>query len=277
VEILALALASGLIAALNPCGFAMLPAYLTLVVLGDDRTSRSKAVGRALGATAAMALGFLVVFGGFGLVIAPIARSAQRYLPAVTVVIGLGLVVLGVLMLLGREFTLLLPKSGKGAPTKRLGSMFGYGIAYAVASLSCTIGPFLAITMVTFRHDSVMNGVLAYLVYGLGMALSVAVLAVAIAVVGHSVHARAVLPYVNRVGGGLLVVVGLYVGYYGVYELDLYFGDGDAADPVIESAAAVQEALAGLVSAIGPLPLLGVLVLLVTGGVLFGTKAPKAP
>lgn len=57
--------------------------------------------------------------------------------------------------------------------------MFGYGLAYAIASLSCTIGPFLAVTAETFRSGSVLDGVLAYLAYGSGMALVVGVLAVA--------------------------------------------------------------------------------------------------
>ena len=51
---------------MNPCGFAMLPAYLLLVVRGAadrQRTSPLGRVGRALGATAGMALGFLTVFG----------------------------------------------------------------------------------------------------------------------------------------------------------------------------------------------------------------------
>ena len=52
-----LAFAAGMIAALNPCGFAMLPAYLALVVNGEQ-TSRPRAVGQALTATAAMAVGF---------------------------------------------------------------------------------------------------------------------------------------------------------------------------------------------------------------------------
>lgn len=43
VVTLGFALAAGLVAALNPCGFAMLPAYLTLVVVGDDVESRSRA------------------------------------------------------------------------------------------------------------------------------------------------------------------------------------------------------------------------------------------
>lgn len=83
IQTLGFALAAGLVAALNPCGFAMLPAYLTLVVVGNDgdQRSRAAAVGRALGATAAMALGFLVVFGTFGLIVAPLAASVQQYCP----------------------------------------------------------------------------------------------------------------------------------------------------------------------------------------------------
>ncbi|MGH3698610.1 MAG: cytochrome c biogenesis CcdA family protein [Pseudonocardiaceae bacterium] len=188
--------------------FAMLPAYLTLVVIGDggETCSRATAVGRALVATAAMALGFLVVFGTFGLLIAPLAASVQQYLPAITVVIGLSLVALGIWMLTDRQLTLLLPKPVRGAPTARLGSMFGYGLAYAIASLSCTIGPFLVVTSATFRSGSLLGGVAAYLAYGLGMALVVGVLATAVALASPAVitGARWLLPHINRIGGGLL-------------------------------------------------------------------------
>lgn len=276
VQTLGFAVAAGLVAAFNPCGFAMLPAYLTLVVLGEDgeQRGRAAAVGRALVATATMALGFLVVFGAFGLIIAPVAASVQQYLPAVTVVIGVGLLGLGVWMLSGREITLLLPKLSRGAPTARLGSMFGYGLAYVIASLSCTIGPFLAVTSATFRGGSILEGVLAYLAYGLGMTLVVGVLATAVALAGSAATsgARRLLPHINRIGGALLVLVGLYVAYYGVYELRLYFGDGSASDPVIEAAAVVQETLADWVDSIGVLPLLAVLAVLVAGAVALGRR-----
>ncbi len=173
-QTLGFALAAGLVAALNPCGFSMLPAYLALVVVGDgEQRGRGAAVGRALGATAVMALGFLVVFGTFGLLIAPLTSSVQQYLPAVTVLIGAAMVGLGIWMLTGRELTVVLPKLRRGAPTAQLSSMFGYGLAYAIASLSCTIGPFLAVTSTTFRSGSILGGVLAYLAYGAGMTIVV--------------------------------------------------------------------------------------------------------
>ena len=89
---LALALGAGMLAAVNPCGFALLPAYLSLLVIGDDSPSRGAAARRALALTAAMTAGFVAVFGIFGLVISPIASAVQRYLPWVTVVVGCALV-----------------------------------------------------------------------------------------------------------------------------------------------------------------------------------------
>jgi cytochrome c biogenesis protein CcdA len=80
---IALALAAGLVAAVNPCGFALLPAYLSFLVgeSGADEGSRLTAVARALGLTAAMTLGFVAVFGGFGLLAAPAADALARNLP----------------------------------------------------------------------------------------------------------------------------------------------------------------------------------------------------
>lgn len=254
----------------------MLPAYLALVVLGDGRGDRRRAVAvrRALAATAVMALGFVAVFGTFGLVIAPLADSVQRYLPIVTVLIGAVLVALGAWMLSGRELTVLMPKPRRGAPTARLGSMFGYGVAYAIASLSCTIGPFLAVTSITFRVGSVLGGLLAYLAYAAGMALVVGVAATTVALAGiaATTAARRLLPYVNRAGGALLIIVGAYVAYYGVYELRLFFTRADPRDPVIEAAAAIQQALSGWLSDIGVWPLTAALVVLVLGTVLLGKR-----
>ena len=246
-----LALAAGMVAALNPCGFAMLPAYLTLVVRGeDDDPGRTAAVGRALAATAAMALGFLAVFGLFGLLTVPVATAVQRYLPYATMIIGIALVCLGIWLLTGRELVSVpVGPNWRWAPTARLGSMFGYGVGYAIASLSCTIGPFLAVTGSTLRTGSVLDAVLVYAAYAVGLALVVGVLAVGIALTSTALvdRLRRLLPYINRVGGAVLIAVGLYVAYYGLYEHRLFTADGNPADPVIAAAGRLQGTVAGWV------------------------------
>lgn len=266
-----------MVAAFNPCGFAMLPAYLALVVNGEE-SSRLAAVGRALVATLAMALGFLVVFGSFGLLTVSVASTVQRYAPYLTVVVGIFLVALGLWLASGRELGLGSGPArfgGRWTPTAKVGSMFGYGVGYAIASLSCTIGPFLAVTGSTARGGSLLDGLAAYVAYAAGLALVVGVLAVGVAFANSTLvdRMRQVLPYVNRISGVVLVLVGLYVGYYGVYEIRLFSGGGSAQDPVIDAAGRIQRAVAGWVYAHGGWPwLLALGVLLaaaVTTGVLW--------
>lgn len=270
-----LAFAAGMIAALNPCGFAMLPAYLALVVNGEQ-TSRPRAVGRALTATAAMAVGFLTVFGLFGLLTVSAASTVQQYAPYLTLVVGVVLVALGLWLLSGRELTALSWNSARlgsrWTPTARLGSMFGYGVGYAVASLSCTIGPFLAVTGSSLRTGSLLDGVLVYVAYAAGITLVVGVLAVAVALANSALidRIRRVLPYLNRISGAVLIMVGLYVGYYGLYEIRLFHGGGSAQDPVIGAAGRIQRALAGWVYQHGAWPwLLAVGLLTVVGAALW--------
>lgn len=258
-NLVGLAFAAGLVAALNPCGFAMLPAYLALVVRGNG-SSVPTAVGRAAAATAAMTLGFLTVFGVFGMLTVSLASTVQQYVPYVTVVIGIVLVALGIWLACGRELTLLLPsrlaRAASGAPTSRLGSMFGYGVAYAIASLSCTVGPFLAVTGAGLGGASVAGRFWVYVAYAGGFALVVGALAAAVALAGSTLtdRIRRILPYVNRFGGVVLILVGLYVAYYGYYEIRLFHGGGDPADPVIAGAGRLQGAFAGWVHRYGSWP-----------------------
>jgi len=277
-DLVGLAFGAGLVAALNPCGFAMLPAYLALVVRGED-VGRLAAVGRAVTATAAMAVGFLTVFGGFGILTVSAAASVQRYLPYVTVVIGIILVALGIWLLAGREITVLwrAARGARWAPTARLGSMFTYGISYAVASLSCTVGPFLAVTAAGVRGGSVLGGLAVYVAYAGGFTLIVGVLAVAAALASSAAvdRMRRIVPYVNRISGALLVVVGIYVGYYGLFEIRLFTGNGNPEDPVIAAAGRVQGAIAGWVHQHGAWPWLVALAVLTIAALVAAWRASE--
>jgi cytochrome c-type biogenesis protein len=267
---LTFALLAGMLATVNPCGFAMLPGYLALVVAGDSRGAR---VGRALLASGLMTVGFVVVFGIFGLVSAPTAEVLQLEAPIVTIVVGALLVIMGGLLLTGKEMFLLLPKPKRGAPTTRVTSMLGYGVAFAIASLSCSIGPFLAAAGIALRRGDPF----AYLTYAVGMGLVVAVLAIAAALASTVLaeKARGLLRYVGRVGGALLVLTGVYVGYYGLYELRLYQG-GDPSDPVIDLAARVPGVLSEWLRALGPTALVIALIVLV-GAVVVVRRRRSSP
>ncbi len=277
---LALALAAGMLAAVNPCGFALLPAYLSFLIAGDGG-GRGAAVLRAVATTAAMTTGFVAVFGLFGLVVAPVAGSVQRHLPWVTIGIGLLLVGLGGWLLAGRQLPGLGLAASRGPAARRsLPSMAAFGVAYAVASLSCTIGPFLAIVVSSFRAGSTVAGVALFVAYAAGMGLTVAVAAVAVALARQGLlrRIRRAASLLSRLGGGLLMAAGAYVAWYGWYEIRVLAG-GATDDPVISAATEAQRQLSVLVDQAGAGSVAAVLAaLFIAAGVrrLMRRRAPGA-
>jgi cytochrome c-type biogenesis protein len=228
----ALAFTAGLVTAINPCGFAMLPAYLSFFLgTEDDGVDAQAGVGRALKVGLAVTVGFMLVFGVMGFVISLVSKQVYEYLPWVTLVIGVGLVGLGVAMLLGFEPNLRLPRLDKGGRDRTLGSMVLFGVSYAVASLSCTMPVFLSI--VAFGRLGVTAGTSVYLVYALGMGLVLTSLTIAMALAHQSLvrGLRSAGRYIGRVSGALLVLAGGYVAYYGWYELQVQDGNLDPGGP----------------------------------------------
>ena len=236
----AFALAAGMAATVNPCGFALLPAYLSTFVGLDHDGGRAGAIGRALTVSAVLTAGFVVVFAMFGLIVTPFALRVEQYLPWATIVIGVGLVGLGAALLLGRQLVVKIPKLNKGGTDGTLPSMFLFGVSYAVASLSCTIGPFLAVTTSTFRSESWLVGFGVFVAYGLGMGVVIAILTVAVALAKTGVvrRVRNVMPAMNRIAGGLMLVAGGYVAYYGWYEIRVL--NGATGDPIVDAAVELQ-------------------------------------
>lgn len=245
-SLLALAFGAGMVATINPCGFAMLPAYLSYFLgLEDSSADAGTSLFRALAVAGTVSAGFLSVFAVVGVLITEFSLSLERFLPWLTIVIGVGLVGLGVAMLRGFEPTVALPKLDKGTDSRQLSSMFLFGVSYAVASLSCTIGVFLTTVSVTFTRRDFASGLQVFLAYALGMAVVLAFLTMALALAKQSLvrHLRRALPYVHRVSGGLLVVAGAYLAYYGWFELRVNSGErapGGPADAVFDLNARVS-------------------------------------
>jgi cytochrome c-type biogenesis protein len=238
----ALALTTGMLATVNPCGFALLPAYLSAFVGMKDDGSRVAAVGRAVGVSAVLTAGFVTVFGLFGIVLSPVLREVQEYAPWFTMVFGILLVGLGVWLVTGHELVIRIPKLNRGGADGTLAGMYLFGVSYAVASLSCAIPNFLLVTGSAANEDSFVSRVLTFVIYGVGMGLVVTVLTLAVAMAKSGVvnRFRSLLPKVNLIAGGLLLVAGAYVAYYGWYELRLFHFDGPVEDPIIDAATEIQ-------------------------------------
>jgi cytochrome c biogenesis protein CcdA len=220
---LAYAFTAGLVATVNPCGFPMLPAYLSYFIgLDDAEADGGGRVARALVAAGAVSLGFLAVFAVLGVPINAGVSWIYRAMPWFTLVVGAVLLLLGAAMLTGRKLTLALPRFDRGGENRRFGSMVVFGVSYAVASLSCTLPVFLIVVAGTTERVNVVSGLLAFVAYGVGMSLVLMVLSLALALARESMvrRLRHLLRYADRAAGVLLVLVGVYLLSYGVYAMD---------------------------------------------------------
>jgi cytochrome c biogenesis protein CcdA len=277
---LAAAFTAGMVATVNPCGFAMLPAYLGYF-LGIDkagadqpeaqRPSTAASLLRALLVSATVSAGFLVLFAAAGAIVSWTAVSVGEYSPWLTVVIGLLLAVVGVAFVFGWEPKLALPRLDKGGRTRGLWSMFVFGLSYAIASLSCTIGPFTTVVATTFSRSSVAAGVLAFAAYALGMGLLLTALTVTLALArqGFVNHLRRALPYISKVSGVIMAVVGVYLVWYGIYEIRLIQrGDQNASSGPVGLVTGWSADVSNWLSGFDPVQVALVLGIVVSAGVL---------
>ena len=241
--------ALGLVAAFNPCGFALLPVYLSyfLGVDGDNKASRLATIVRGLVVGLVMTAGFIAVFGLCGVAFETVINQGTvfEYTGYVTIAIGVLMLPLGVFMALGKDFVLRLPKLNVGTGSRDLSSVFLFGVSYAVVSLSCTIGLFLSSVTNSFTTDGWLEGFGNFLAYALGMGALITFLTMSLALAKTDVVAgmRRVLPYVSRVSGFVLLAAGLYLIDYGYFEIRVLSGDAYSSprvDRFLEFQAAVN-------------------------------------
>jgi cytochrome c-type biogenesis protein len=275
----ALALTSGMLAAINPCGFAMLPAYLSYFLGAQtDRedADAGRAVGRAVFVSMCVTAGFIVTFTVIGLVIVAAGGAILRRTPWITIVIGVTLVAMGIALLAGWHLTLRLPQLEKGGRTRGALSMVLFGISYAVASLGCTMPTFLAAASGVLRANNVAGGLPLFVAYAVGMGLVLTGVTVAVALARHSLvgQIRRLLPYVQRIAGGLLVLAGAYVAYYGWYELRVYGGDL-SGDPIVDRVTGWFDRIRGWAADLGGLRLATVFLLPIAGAVVVAVAARR--
>lgn len=223
-----LAFTAGLVATLNPCGFAMLPAYLSFFAgLGDGDggpgSRRAADLARALAVGGVVSAAFLLVFGTVGAVLTAGVSAARlaAWLPWIAIAVGVAVVALGVAVLRGFELRVSLPHPQSGTRSRGLRHVFVFGLSYALASLSCTLPVFLAVVAGTLTRADVASGLVTFLAYGLGMSTVLLALVIALALARRGLirRLRRAVRLVQRLSGGLLVASGAYVVYFWAYTL----------------------------------------------------------
>jgi cytochrome c-type biogenesis protein len=228
---LAFAFGSGMLAAFNPCGFALLPAYLGWFLgLGTGRDGAGgverTGVGRCLLVGGCVTIGFVAVFAAFGVLVRQFSVSIGAFAPYLTLGLGILMIPFGLFLLSGRQIKLRLPTVGHGPQDRTLPAVLLFGASYAAVSLGCTLPNFLGPIASTLGRD-LTAGIATFAAYSAGIALILIPLTLAVGLAkGQLVrHFRRVLPHVGRASGALLTLTGGYVAYYGWYEVEILVRD----------------------------------------------------
>lgn len=269
---LALAFAAGLVATANPCGIAMLPAYLTWFVGADDTQVDRRPLSSALQVGLVMSAGVVGVLALAGLVISLGLRVLITIVPWLAIAIGLGLIVLGWRTLTDRPIPGL--RTATSGPADRsLRSVAVFGASYAVASLSCTLPVFLAVAAGSSVQTGVAASIATVLAYGVGMSMLLVVLTIAVALGRTTLvrRVRASAGWLKVVSGVVAIAAGVVLVWYWVVNLAVGNGAGAGSGvfPLVERAsAALSNWLANRPGAVGIV--LAVVLAIAVGAVVLG-------
>jgi cytochrome c-type biogenesis protein len=211
---------------------------LSLYIATDagEQASTASRMGASLRAGARVTAGFLSVFIVVGVPVIYGLGSIVRAVPWAGAGAGIAITIAGLVILSGRHIGFSVNAGPRGRSNSGAPSMYLFGVAYAVASLGCTLPVFLSVVgaSLAVRGPSAATVVLA--AYGIGMGAVMMTLALLAGGARDRLVStlRRVLPRMQRISGGLLLIAGVYLSYY---WLRILFGPVAtlADDPIVGS------------------------------------------
>ena len=236
------AFTAGAVATVNPCGWALLPAWFARRL--DDAGEASPLVA-ALRAGALATTGFIAIFGLAGLGMALGANWLGPLLPAVGLGVGVVLALVGIAALSDRGWNMF----AAGGTCRRISDRHGslvFGIGYGLLSLSCTLPIFLAALGFSLTGTP-LDLALGLVAYALGMGTVLSTLGIVAATTGvglggRNPHAHRIL---RKLGALLLLVAAAYVIFYWGRVV---FGDVMAENRIVYAGDRVSSLLRGWLS-----------------------------
>ncbi len=236
---LAFPLAAGLIAAFNPCGFAMLPAYLSYFLGIETKSGTDKflSILNGLKVSLALSMGFVFVFASLGILTNTLISEASIESRAGYITLGIGilLILLGLSMIRGFHPVLNIPRLKVSGINRQLFSMFMFGVSYAFVSVGCSAPIFFITVGGSFSRDGIIDGIAVFIAYALGMSIVITVLTISLAIARSAIaeHLRSLLKHLNVISGFFLAISGFFLAAYGWWEIQVTRGNFET-NPLVD-------------------------------------------
>ena len=238
---LGFAFTAGMVASVNPCGFSMLPSYLGVFLADSKEESIAKNssftnMSNALKVGSTVTISFILTFIAFGLPIGLGLRGLVDYFPWFGLLVGILLCAAGAYLFNGGSIYSTYPSRAASLivlqPSQnRYRNYFLFGIAYAIASLSCTLPIFLAVIGGVFSSGTIVTATIQFALYGLGMGVVILGLTASISVfkMASFTVLQNISRHIHMTSSVLLLLSGSFIVYYwlAVGEIILKFNFGN--------------------------------------------------
>ncbi len=224
------AFGAGMVASVNPCGFFLLPSYISYHLGTEETGFYQTPVGlrmlKALLLGSIATAGFVVIFALAGGLISAGGQWLIRVFPFTGVAIGAVMILVGLWLIVTRRTLGIMSASRVTVSRERnLRNVFLFGIAYAAGSLSCTLPIFLVVVGSSLSSQGLGASFSQFISYAMGMGTILIAVTIGSALFQGSVTKllRRALPYVHRGSAMFLVGAGVYLIYYWVFFVGLSF------------------------------------------------------
>ena len=215
------AFSAGMVASVNPCGVLLLPSYVLYQLKSErEESSTARRALRGLVVAAVVTVGFVLVFGAVGAVIAAGGQWLVRAFPVVGLIVGMAMAVLGVWILVTDKTLGILMASRLEIERQRtLGNAFLFGLTYAIGSLSCTLPIFLAVVGTSLTGGGALAALSQFIGYAVGMGAVILFVTLGAVLFRRAMGRwlRLITPYVHRVTALFAIGAGLYLAYYWIF------------------------------------------------------------
>lgn len=225
---IAFAFSAGVVAAFNPCGVVMLPAYIGYQLGAVSETDNPlKAVMQGIGLGLMATAGFVVFSLLAGIAVTATGGYIVSIFPIAGLMVGIMILMAGLWLIITRDHLSLTIVSRVGLSNRKgYRGVFIFGILYAVSSLGCAFPIFLAAVGILSGNQlgemKFLESIARFVSYGLGMGLVLTSATLGVVLFRDIVtqFIKRMVPLVGFMGNIFLVFSGLYLVYYWI------FGDG---------------------------------------------------
>ncbi len=195
----------GIITFISPCLLPMLPIYISYFAGGGERSTKKTLLGAS-----GFVLGFTLIFVAMGALAGTVGSFLTRYQTAVNVISGLIVILFGLSFMGVVKLNLFRGRMNTDVTPNGFFSSVLFGMIFSLGWTPC-VGAFLGSALIlASQQGHVLEGMTMLLAYSAGLGIPFMVSALLIDKLKSAFNwIKSHYTLVNRISGGLLIVVGI--------------------------------------------------------------------